>query len=67
MPCNRLHFSHSFVTASIPFFSRITSSEAAYKLCRVKAVSTGPKGVPYIHTSDGRTIRYPDPDAKVHL
>jgi len=45
---------------------RITSSEAAYKLCRVKAVSTGPKGVPYLHTSDGRTIRFPDPDAKVN-
>merc|ERR1711963_233267 len=45
---------------------RITASEAAYKLCRVRAVSTGPKGVPYLHTSDGRTIRYPDPNAKVH-
>ena len=44
---------------------RITASEAAYKLCKVRAVSTGPKGVPYIHTSDGRTIRYPDPNAKV--
>merc|ERR1711963_158643 len=44
----------------------ITASEAAYKLCRVRAVSTGPKGVPYLHTSDGRTIRYPDPNAKVH-
>merc|ERR1712107_705517 len=42
---------------------RITASEAAYKLCRVRAVSTGPKGVPYLHTSDGRTIRYPDPNA----
>jgi len=45
---------------------RITASEAAYKLCRVKAVSTGPKGVPYLHTNDGRTIRYPDPNAKVN-
>merc|ERR1712039_894967 len=44
---------------------RITASEAAYKLCRVRAVSTGPKGVPYLHTSDGRTIRYPDPNNKV--
>merc|ERR1711936_771222 len=23
-------------------------------------------GVPYLHTSDGRTIRYPDPNAKVN-
>merc|ERR1740123_2996441 len=45
---------------------RITASEAAYKLCRVRAVSTGHKGVPYLHTSDGRTIRYPDPNAKVN-
>merc|ERR1711963_768707 len=45
---------------------RITASEAAYKLCRVRAVSTGPKNVPYLHTSDGRTIRYPDPNAKVN-
>merc|ERR1712107_236819 len=45
---------------------RITASEAAYKLCRVRAVSTGPKGVPYLHTSDGRTILYPDPNAKVN-
>jgi len=45
---------------------RITASEAAYKLCRVRAVITGPKGVPYLHTNDGRTIRYPDPNAKVN-
>ena len=48
-----------------PYPCRITASEAAYKLCKVRAMSTGPKGVPYIHTSDGRTIRYPDPNAKV--
>merc|ERR1712193_15046 len=40
---------------------RITNQEAKYKLCRVKAVKTGPKNVPYLYTSDGRTIRYPDP------
>merc|ERR1712179_802496 len=45
---------------------RITASEAAYKLCRVREVHTGPNGVPYLHTSDGRTIRYPDPNAKVN-
>ena len=26
----------------------------------------GPKGVPYVTTSDGRTIRYPDPLVKVN-
>merc|ERR1712179_507263 len=43
---------------------RITHQEAKYKLCRVKAVKTGPKNVPYLYTSDGRTIRYPDPVIK---
>jgi len=37
-----------------------------YKLCRVRKQETGPKGVPYVTTSDGRTIRYPDPLVKVH-
>jgi len=45
---------------------RITNQEAKYKLCRVKAVKTGPKNVPYLYTSDGRTIRYPDPVIKVN-
>merc|ERR1711918_188346 len=39
---------------------RITNQEAKYKLCRVREVKTGPKNVPYLYTSDGRTIRYPD-------
>merc|ERR1712177_71205 len=33
---------------------RITPQEAAYKLCRVRAVITGPKGVPYLHTMVSR-------------
>ena len=33
-----------------------------YKLCRVKKVQLGAKGIPYAVTHDGRTIRYPDPD-----
>jgi len=45
---------------------RITKEEAAYKLCRVQKVYTGPKGVPLIVTHDGRTIRYPDPNIKVN-
>merc|ERR1719357_1557903 len=40
---------------------RITAQEAKYKLCKVNKVKTGPKGIPYLYTSDGRTIRYPDP------
>merc|ERR1712202_111349 len=45
---------------------RITAAEAKYKLCRVREVKTGPKNVPYLYTSDGRTIRYPDPAVRVH-
>merc|ERR1712193_490304 len=45
---------------------RITAQEAKYKLCRVREVKTGPKGIPYLYTTDGRTIRYPDPIVKVH-
>jgi small subunit ribosomal protein S4e len=45
---------------------RITNQESKYKLCRVRAVKTGPKNVPYLYTSDGRTIRYPDPLIKVN-
>ncbi|MPC64021.1 40S ribosomal protein S4 [Portunus trituberculatus] len=37
-----------------------------YKLCKVKKVSVGPKGVPFLVTSDGRTLRYPDPLVKVN-
>lgn len=37
-----------------------------YKLCKVKKVQTGPKGIPFLVTHDGRTIRYPDPIIKVN-
>merc|ERR1712093_149582 len=42
------------------------SKEKDFKLCRVQRVSVGAKGVPNITTHDGRTIRYPDPLAKMH-
>ena len=32
----------------------------------VKKVLVGNRGVPYIVTHDGRTIRYPDPDIKTN-
>jgi len=40
---------------------RISSTEAQYKLCKVKAKRLGDKGVPCVNLHDGRTIRYPDP------
>merc|ERR1719331_3553180 len=45
---------------------KIVKEEATYKLCRVKKVQRGPKGIPYAVTHDGRTLRYPDPDVKVN-
>ena len=40
---------------------RISADEAKFKLCRIKEVAKGAKGIPYMNTHDGRTIRYPDP------
>jgi len=45
---------------------RITQEEASYKLCKVKKVQIGNRGVPFLVTHDGRTIRYPDPDIAVN-
>lgn len=45
---------------------RISDEEAAYKLGKVKRVQLGKKGIPYLVTHDGRTIRYPDPEIKVN-
>ncbi|ERL91296.1 hypothetical protein D910_08629 [Dendroctonus ponderosae] len=35
---------------------RITPEEAKYKLCKVRKVGTGPKGIPFLVTHDGRTV-----------
>jgi len=45
---------------------KIDDNEAKFKLLKVKRVSVGKKGIPYIVTHDGRTIRYPDPEIKVN-
>lgn len=45
---------------------RITPEEATFKLLKVKSHSLGQKGVPYLLTHDGRTIRYPDPIIKAN-
>merc|ERR1719246_58405 len=45
---------------------KIQKEEASYKLCRVRKVERGPRGVPYAITHDGRTLRYPDPDVKAN-
>jgi small subunit ribosomal protein S4e len=35
-------------------------------LCKVRYVQFGQKGIPYLNTYDGRTIRYPDPLIKAN-
>jgi len=45
---------------------KITKEEASYKLCRVRKVYKGSKGVPYASLHDGRTLRYPDPAVRAH-
>lgn len=45
---------------------RISAEESKYKLGKVRRVEIGKKGIPYLVTHDGRTIRYPDPNIKVH-
>ena len=45
---------------------RITNQEAKYKLCHVLEIKNWTKNVPYLYTSDGRTIRYPDPIVKAN-
>jgi len=45
---------------------KIQKEEATYKLCRVRKVERGPRGIPYARTHDGRTLRYPDPEVKAN-
>ncbi|ORX99593.1 40S ribosomal protein S4 [Basidiobolus meristosporus CBS 931.73] len=45
---------------------RISAEEAGYKLCKVKKVQIGAKGIPFVITHDGRTLRYPDPLVKAN-
>jgi len=45
---------------------RITPEEAKYKMCKIRKIYIGKKGIPLVTTTDGRTIRYPDPNIKVN-
>jgi small subunit ribosomal protein S4e len=60
------HFRLLFDTKGRFALVRIQAKDANVKLCRVRHQKTGAKGVPYIVTHDGRTIRYPDPLIKVN-
>ncbi len=41
---------------------KIKEAEAKFKLLKIKAKAVGPNKIPYVVTSDGRTIRFPHPE-----
>eukprot|EP00294_Goniomonas_avonlea_P004078 CAMPEP_0114542050 /NCGR_PEP_ID=MMETSP0114-20121206/1634_1 /TAXON_ID=31324 /ORGANISM="Goniomonas sp, Strain m" /LENGTH=257 /DNA_ID=CAMNT_0001726333 /DNA_START=49 /DNA_END=822 /DNA_ORIENTATION=- len=45
---------------------RIKADESNIKLCKIRDVMIGKKGVPCLQTNDGRTIRYADPLIKAN-
>ncbi|XP_043778827.1 40S ribosomal protein S4, X isoform-like [Cervus elaphus] len=44
----------------------IIPEEAKYKLCKVRKIFVGIKGIPHLVTHDARTIHYPNPLIKVN-
>nr|KJB38001.1 hypothetical protein B456_006G231800 [Gossypium raimondii] len=48
------------------FMPSLVTSRRFFKLCKVRSVQFGRKGIPYLNTYDGRTIRYPDPLIKAN-
>jgi small subunit ribosomal protein S4e len=45
---------------------RIEQKESFYKLCKIVKLIKGQRGIPFIVTHDGRTIRFPDPIIKIN-
>ena len=43
------------------------TKESRYKLCKVRKIFVGTKGIPHLVTHDARTTRYPDPLIKVNV
>jgi small subunit ribosomal protein S4e len=60
------HFRLVYDTKGRFTIHRITAEESKYKLCKVKKLQVGAKGIPYVITHDGRTLRYPDPLVKAN-
>lgn len=40
---------------------RVEEKESLFKLCKITQLTRGNRGIPYIVTHDGRTIRFPNP------
>merc|ERR1719145_73904 len=64
--CPGPHKTRECLPLAVFVLNRITPEEATYKLCRVKTLQLGDKGVPNVTTHDGRTVRYPDPEIRVN-
>ena len=45
---------------------RIHNNENSFKLCKVLSIKKGGKGIPFLVTHDGRTVRFPDPLIKIN-
>ncbi|XP_068920563.1 small ribosomal subunit protein eS4-like isoform X2 [Petaurus breviceps papuanus] len=60
------HFRLVYDTKGRFAIHRITAEEAKYKLCKVKKIFVGTKGIPHLVTHDARTTRNPDPLIKVN-
>jgi len=58
------HFRLMFDTKGRFCVHRITKEEAQFKLAKITQIHIGRKGIPFLVTHDGRTIRYPDPALK---
>jgi len=43
---------------------KISEEEGAYKLCKVRRTKICEGGIPYVYTTDSRSIRFPHPDIK---
>ncbi|KAG5598457.1 hypothetical protein H5410_029827 [Solanum commersonii] len=56
----------SFMTLRDDSVFTARDEESKFKLCKVRSVQFGQKGIPYLNTYDGRTIRYPDPLIKAN-
>lgn len=50
----------------LKWHSNATRFPLQYKLCKVRKIIIGTKGIPHLVTHDARTIRYPDPLIKVN-
>jgi small subunit ribosomal protein S4e len=45
---------------------RIDKQESLFKICKVMKLIRGSRGIPFLVTHDGRTIRFPDPIIKTN-